>query len=31
VTGGFREVNHRACNRDRSPIAIGTLRMHFEF
>ena len=31
VTGGFQEVNNPAYNRDRGPVAIGTLRVHVEF
>ncbi len=28
---GFTGVNHPGYNRDRGPVAIGTLRLHFEF
>jgi hypothetical protein len=31
VTGDFQEVNHPAYNRDRGPVVIGALRVHFEF
>jgi high affinity Mn2+ porin len=27
----FQEVNHPAYNRDRGPVSIGTMRLHFEF
>lgn len=28
---GFTGVNHPGYNRDRGPVAIGTVRMHYEF
>lgn len=28
---GFTGVNHPGYNRDRGPVAIGTLRLHYEF
>src|SRR5262249_37724428 len=31
VTADFQGVNHPAYNRDRGPVAIGSLRVHFEF
>jgi high affinity Mn2+ porin len=31
LTFDFQEVDHPAYNRDRGPVAIGTIRVHFEF
>jgi high affinity Mn2+ porin len=31
VTADFQGVNHPAYNRDRGPVAVGSLRVHFEF
>jgi high affinity Mn2+ porin len=31
VTLDFQEVVHPAYNRDRGPVSIGSLRVHFEF
>jgi high affinity Mn2+ porin len=31
ATGDFQEVNHPAYNRDRGPVAIGSVRVHIEF
>jgi high affinity Mn2+ porin len=31
VTADFQGVNHPAYNADRGPVAIGSLRVHFEY
>jgi high affinity Mn2+ porin len=31
VTFDFQEIDHPAYNKDRGPVAIGSIRVHFEF
>jgi high affinity Mn2+ porin len=31
LTLDFQEINHPAYNRDRGPVSVGSIRVHFEF
>ena len=31
ATVDFQEVNHPAYNKDRGPVGIGSVRVHFEY